>query len=83
MLLVVAGLAPEDSVRSQSTGPNYELTSSAIAGGGGPSVADGYSLEATMGQSDASGVLRGGIYEVAGGFQPLASDDPLFRNGFE
>lgn len=55
------------SVAAQ-TGNGYDLTWSTIDGGGSTfSTGGGYTLGGTVGQPDA-GVLRGGGYELAGGF---------------
>lgn len=68
---------------AQSTGGIFTATSQSIASGGGHSAGGDFALEATAGQSDAGVVLRGGIYEVVGGFQPVANGDAVFSNGFE
>jgi len=82
-LLLITGVAVSGAALCQSTGGSFELTSSVIAAGGGASAADTYALDATTGQSDASGALSGGVYEIAGGFQPIAGNDSVFSNGFE
>lgn len=53
---------------ASQTGGEYELVGSTIAGSGGGEAAGGdYALTGTLGQLDAH-VLRGGDYEVGGGF---------------
>jgi hypothetical protein len=42
-----------------------------IAGGGGTSTGDVYSMSGTIGQPDASGAISGGNYSVTGGFWSL------------
>ncbi len=49
----------------------YTIPWSKIAGGGGLNSTGGvYAVSGTIGQSDASGALTGGVYSVAGGFWP-------------
>jgi hypothetical protein len=51
---------------------NYSIDWHKIAGGGGAGAGAGaggnYSLAGTIGQHDASAVMRGGNYAIAGGF---------------
>ncbi len=49
------------------SGGGFDLTWSTIGGGGGTSLGGPYSLSGTIGQPDA-GILRGGNYQLAGGF---------------
>ena len=49
------------------TSSGYELTCSAVAGGGTLSTGNGYTLSGTIGQPDA-GQLSGGGYTLTGGF---------------
>ena len=82
-LVGALGVVLGSAAIAQSTGGNYAVTSQSIAGGGGYSDGGAFTLEATTGQTDAGSSLSGGIYEVAGGFQPVANDDSVFSDGFE
>lgn len=55
-------------------GEPYHVQWYAIAGGGGQSSGDGYTLRGTVGQHDAGG-LRGGGYKLGGGFWGLAAGE--------
>lgn len=52
------------------TAQNYTIDWSTLDGGGGRSAGGGYVLEGTIGQPDAGPALRGGTYELHGGFWP-------------
>jgi hypothetical protein len=54
----------------QSQAQTYSMEWWTVDGGGGRSVGGGYSLEGTIGQADAGQALRGGPYELRGGFWP-------------
>ena len=49
----------------------YTIDWSKVAGGGGISTGSVYSLSGTIGQSDASSLMNGGTYSIAGGFWAL------------
>ena len=49
----------------------YSIDWYKIAGGGGTSTNEQYSVSGTIGQPDASGALTGGNYSVTGGFWSL------------
>ena len=51
----------------------YSIDWYKIAGGGGTSTGGVYSVNGTIGQSDASGALNGGSYSLTGGFWSLVS----------
>lgn len=82
-LVGALSLALAAAAFAQSMGGVYTATSQSIAGGGGYSEGGDFALDATAGQNDAGGTLSGGIYEVVGGFQPVANGDAVFSNGFE
>jgi len=63
---VVLLLAAPLGVAAQSGG-YYTITKSVIAGGGGTSTGDGYTLSGTVGRHDA-GTLSGGTYVLEGGY---------------
>ena len=50
---------------------SYSIDWYKIAGGGGTSTNEQYSVSGTIGQPDASGALTGGNYSVTGGFWSL------------
>ena len=50
---------------------SYSVDWYKIAGGGGTSTNEQYSVSGTIGQPDASGALTGGNYSVTGGFWSL------------
>jgi hypothetical protein len=52
------------------TAQTYTIDWSTLDGGGGRSAGGGYVLEGTIGQPDAGPALRGGTYELQGGFWP-------------
>jgi hypothetical protein len=66
-ILVAAGLA---IAVLGLTAQNYSIEWSTMDGGGGRSAGGGYVLEGTIGQPDAGPALRGGPYELQGGFWP-------------
>lgn len=65
LLLLPFGLA----VKAQS----FSIDWFKIAGGGGTSTGNVYSVSGTIGQRDASGPMTGGNYSVIGGFWSLVS----------
>lgn len=67
MVLSVLGLAIAGLGLQAQT---YSIDRATIGAGGGRSVAGDYVLEGTIGQPDAGPVLRGGNYELQGGFWP-------------
>ena len=50
------------------TGGGYDLTWSTIDSGGGETSGGGFTLNGTVGQPDAAGLLEGGSYSLNGGF---------------
>lgn len=74
----------------QSTGGDFELTSSVIANGGGESAGETFELRGTMGQPEAFGQPSiGGSFSLKGGFwargevELTPPDDTVFSDGFE
>lgn len=70
--LLILAAAATTSVRAQSASSptmlaDYDLTWSSIDGGGGSSTGGVYTLNGTIGQTDA-GSLSGGGYTLSGGF---------------
>ena len=51
----------------------YDLSWTTIDGGGGTSTGGDYSISGTFGQPDAGEVLIGSVYELTGGFWPIAN----------
>ena len=51
----------------------YTINWYKIAGGGGTSTGDVYSVSGTIGQHDAGGPMTGGSYSLTGGFWSLIS----------
>jgi hypothetical protein len=66
IVLVLASLLAIPLLAHAQSGGGYELTQSAI-GGGGVSSGGNYSLSGIGGQPDA-GALNGGAYTLGGGF---------------
>ena len=68
----------------QSSGGDFTLTRSVIAGGGGVSTGGGFLLRGTTGQLE-SGTSTGGNFSLRGGFwvpsEPLP--EQVFFDGFE
>ena len=63
-----------------------EVTRHVVAGGGGHSTGDNYSLSGTVGQPEASSPISGGAFELRGGYwvgAVQAGGDALFSDGFE
>lgn len=81
-MLAVAGTAV-----AQSTGGDFTLKKSVIAGGSATAGGGDFQLAATAGQHDA-GVMQGGDFTVRGGFWPagaasVPNTDGIFADGFE
>jgi len=51
----------------------YTISWSKIAGGGGTSTGGVYSVNGTIGQHDAGGLMTGGSYSLVGGFWSMIS----------
>lgn len=68
LLLVLVVLLGTSLVIAQ-TGSSFDLSWSTVDGGGGHSTGGAYVLSGTIGQADA-GELRGGDYNLQGGFWP-------------
>ena len=71
---------------AQSSGGPYTLNPQAIANGGGRSTGGVFTLEATIGQPDASNLQTGGVFEITAGFHRRAVvvlAELIFSNGFE
>jgi hypothetical protein len=60
-------------VPALSQAQSYSIDWYKVAGGGGTSTGNVYSVTGTIGQPDASGVMRGGNYSLTGGFWSLIS----------
>ncbi len=71
-LLAVAIALVVVSIVSAQAGVGYDLTWSALEGGGGVSAGSGYSLGGAVGRPDA-GQMSGGVYSLIGGFWPGAA----------
>ena len=72
------------TVSIAQTGGDFTITKSTIASGGGTSNGGNFSLNATIGQADASNELTGGNFALNGGFwHPSINNDIIFKNGFE
>ncbi len=61
------------SASTSPASPEYSVDWFKIAGGGGTSTNNIYSITGTIGQPDASVAMTNGIYSVAGGFWSLIS----------
>ena len=67
-LVLLAALA---SQLSKVRGQNYSIDWYKVAGGGGTSTGNVYSVSGTIGQHDAGGPMTGGLYSLTGGFWSL------------
>jgi hypothetical protein len=67
MIAMVVLLLTAVPAHSQS----YTIDWYKIAGGGGTSTGDVFSVSGTIGQHDAGGTMTGGSYSLAGGFWTL------------
>jgi hypothetical protein len=67
-VLIILSLFVVSTVAAQSGG-DYDLSWSAIDGGGGTSSGGPYTMNGTIGQPDA-GVMLGGDYTLDGGISP-------------
>jgi hypothetical protein len=74
ILPLLALAAPAQLAHAQPS-----LTRSALAGGGGTGAAGSFSLSGTTGQLDASPIMTGGGFSLAGGFWPGSA--PVSRCG--
>jgi len=61
----------------------YTLPEWTVDSGGGRSQGARFELAGTIGQPDASRVLRGTRFEVAGGLWAAIPPGAIFRDGFE
>jgi hypothetical protein len=61
------------AIIGQANAQTYSIDWYKIAGGGGTSTGDVYSVTGTIGQPDASGTMAGGNYSLTGGFWSLVS----------
>ena len=84
LFILIAALAVAllvASIAVAQSGSSYDLSWSAIAGGGGRSSGSGHTLDGTLGQFDA-GMLSGGGYTLSGGFwtelTPLTSSFSVY-----
>jgi hypothetical protein len=67
LLLTVLALAWSGDALS-SIGTEFDLSWWTVDGGGGTSSGGVYSLTGTAGQAEVGALMRGGAYELAGGF---------------
>lgn len=83
--LAVALLSAAPLVLAQSSGGDFAITRSVIAGGGGDSSGGLFRLRGTVGQSVAGDTASGGEFAVRGGFWMSLAErpDPVFTDGFE
>ena len=71
------------AVIAQAADQDFEISWYTIDSGGGLSSAGAFTLEGTIGQSDASRrMMTGGQYAVSGGFWENFAD-LIFSDGFE
>lgn len=82
---LIIGFMAVSATLAQPSGGDFEMTRSTIDCGGGFAGADVYTLDATIGQPDASAQPSvGGEFALAGGFWAAAAfDELIFQDGFE
>jgi hypothetical protein len=73
IVLLLAGVA------LASAAEGYDLSWWTVAGGGGTSGADGYTLSGTIGQPDAGVALTNDGYTLVGGFWGSAATAPEYK----
>ena len=82
-LLITTCVATTASVFAQSTGGDFELTSTTIDAGGGIASGADFELVGAIAQPEANAQQSsGGEFLLAGGFW-ANTNDSLFSNGFE
>lgn len=85
MLWLLAATASAQAGVPEGSGPSVER--SVIAGGGGTSSGGTFTIQGTIGQSDADPLQpsSGGNFSVTGGFwaSPSTLNGSIFANGFE
>jgi hypothetical protein len=67
----LATLAAFGSQFSTARAQSYSIDWGKVAGGGGTSTGNVYSVSGTIGQADAGGPMTGGNYSLTGGFWSL------------
>jgi hypothetical protein len=74
------------TLHAQSSGGQYTISASVIAGGGNPISGDSYQITSTLGQP-ATAILSGSSYVIVDGFWApvggVATGDVIFANGFD
>lgn len=78
--LALVASAPTDKIAS---GGEFEISRSALAGGGGRSSGGQFVIEGTAGQAEAAGALSGGRFVLTPGFWGVAGSDLIFQDAFE
>jgi hypothetical protein len=79
-------LASIAELHAQSSGGQFTISASVIAGGGSPISGGSYQITSTLGQP-ATAILSSGGYVVVDGFWApvggVATGDVIFANGFD
>jgi hypothetical protein len=84
IVLLVCALA--GAAWAQTSGGDFRVARSVIAGGSARASGGAFTLSATVGQHDATTPASGGDFRVSGGFWPESSTpsgDAIFDDGFE
>ena len=76
ILILVVGMAVSQAFAQ------YEMRKYSINSGGSKMTEGSYEMNASIGQTDASGKLSAGNYSLDGGFWH-ENNDLIFKNGFE
>ena len=84
----IAATAAFGVALAQSSSATYNVPRQSIDGGAQRASSASYSLNGTIGQSDAGPAMSGATFSVRGGFHRAAAasgpqPDPVFANGFE
>lgn len=82
-VLVLASIA---TLHAQSSGGQYTISASVIAGGGSPIAGDSYQITSTLGQPATQTLSNGAFVIVDGFWAPVGgavTDDVIFANGFD
>ena len=68
--------------QSMAQGDSYQVKRHSFNNGGSSMTGGSYQLKSSIGQTDASSTLSGGIYNLNGGFWQQ-NQDLIFNNNFE
>ncbi|MCX7552754.1 hypothetical protein OS175_02590 [Marinicella sp. S1101] len=72
------------TISPAQSGDDYEITQSTIQASGGTASGSTYEVKGSVGQSEASSFVTGGIYVINGGIWSASSNnDIIFKNGFD